>query len=564
MKRILTGLVILLLAVLLLGQLKPANKTENTAVLRIGTTMPQDVFSIDSQEGAFGRMGYNAFVQAKFVDLDENLALQPDFMSKWEVKDNREIIFTYPTNARWHDGLPVTGEDLLFTFDLLKRKQAMSSRFIDSVELLAGNRLRIVLNRPVAYGFLREFATYLQVYPKHIWDKVDNTVQYNGQDAVIGCGPYRFVRYDETARVSYYEAAPDYFRGKVFVPNVELHSFATQEALLAALKSGQVDAVYDYSAPIRPTLIGWLQGTDNINLGESSNTGNYMLTYGFNSNNTSRLVLRQAITNALDYALMAQTIAGPYGEIAGRGLISPGNTGFDPQIPRLNQDIPLAREALAQAGYVDIDQDGYRENPDGEQIDLLITPGYVNSKREINLRLAEIISRNLQTVGLRSHIDYVAARNKSAWQGRIRERQDYEIYVGYNTPGVAQFHTAAFYMMPPQFGFHWGTCPDEEYAAAFVALVESADEAGYSKAVKKLQRIHAELLPGVSLCWEKVFYPYRTDKFEGWINYPSWGVINNKTWLNIRTKGRDNHQGLLPGSYFSGDETDRNTASLWG
>lgn len=535
MKKIVAGFLIIIVFVVLMGHLNHKNKKETTNVLRIGTTMPQDVFSINSQEGAFGRMGYNAFVQALFVNLDENFELQPDFMRAWEVKDNKEIIFTYPTNAKWHDGFPVTGDDLLFTFALLKKKNTITSRFIQSVELLDGNRLRIVLNRPIAYGFLREYAAFLQVYPKHIWEKVENTMQYQGQDAVIGCGPYRFVHYDETARVSYYEAVPDYFRGKVSVPNVEVHSFATQESLVAALKSGQVDAIYDYGSPIRPTIISWLQGAENIDLGESINTGNYLLTYGFNSKNTSQLVLRQAITNALDYALMVQTIAGKSGEIAGRGIISPGNIGFDPQISKLRQDIQLANEILDQAGYADIDQDDYRENPKGETIDLLITPN-CNAKKEINLRLSEIIRENLQKVGLRSHIDYVAARNKKAWQGRIRQNQDYEIYVGYNTPGVARFHTAAYYMVSPKFEFHWGTCPDEEYADAFAAMLEAQDTVDYSKAVKNLQRIQAELLPGVSLGWEKAFYPYRTDKFEGWINYPSWGVINNKTWLNIRQK----------------------------
>lgn len=529
------GFMLLLLFIVLTGHSNQKNRNGNMGILRIGTTISQDVFSINSQEGAFGRMGYNAFVQAMFVNLDENFELQPDFMRAWEVKDNKEIVFTYAANAKWHDGLPVTGEDLLFTFALLKEKNTVSSRYIESVELLAGNRIRVVLNRPVAYGFLREYAVSLQVYPKHIWEKVENMTQYQGKDAVIGCGPYRFVSYDETARVSYYEAVSDYFRGKVSVSKVEVHSFATQEALAAALKSGQVDAVYDYSSPIRPTIISWLQGTENINLGESVNTGNYLLTYGFNSKNTGQLALRQAITNALDYALMAQTIAGKYGETAGRGIISPGNIGFDPQIPKLGQDIRLANAQLDQAGYADIDRDGYRESPAGEQIDLLITPN-CNAKKEINLRLSEIIRKNLQAAGLRSHIDYVVARNKKAWQVRVRQKRDYEIYVGYNTPGVARFHTAAYYMVSPKFGFHWGTCPDEEYADAFTAMLEAKDKSDYIAAVKNLQRIQAQLLPGVSLGWEKVFYPYRTDKFEGWINYPGWGVINNKTWLHIRPK----------------------------
>lgn len=535
LKKIVSIFLLLLIGIVFLEQSQNKKQVIDKVVLRIGTTATQDTFSINSQNGAFGRMNYNAFVQPYFLDLDEKFILQPDFMRSWEVKDNREIIFTYPTDAKWHDGVPVTGEDLLFTFSFMKKIHTTSSQYIKSVELLDNNRLRIVLTKPMAYAFLRDCAPALQVYPKHIWEKVDNPTKYEGKDAVIGCGPYRFVSYDETAHVSYYEAVSDYFRGTITIPKVEVHSFATQESMLAALKVGQIDAVYDYSLPIRSTLIDWLHGVKNINLGESYNTGNYLLTYGFNSPNTSKLILRQAITNALDYQLMAQTIGGNYGEIANVGIISPGNTGFDSSLPRLSQNIQLSQAELTQAGYKDIDGDGYREDPDGKKLDLLITPN-CNAKKEVNLRLAEIIHKNLQDVGLRSHIDYIAARNKQVWQERILEKQDYEIYVGYNTTIVARFGTAAFYMVSPKFGYHWGTCPDEKYAAIFSSMLQAKDEVDYSKAVKNLQDIHAKLLPGVSLGWEKAFFPYRTDRFTGWINYPSWGVINNKTWFQVKLK----------------------------
>ena len=48
-------------------------------------------------------------------------------------------------------------------------------------------------------------AGYFYVQPKHIWENIDAPKDYRGEDAVIGCGPYRFVSLDEDAQTSYYE-----------------------------------------------------------------------------------------------------------------------------------------------------------------------------------------------------------------------------------------------------------------------------------------------------------------------------------------------------------------------
>ena len=36
------------------------------------------------------------------------------------------------------------------------------------------------------------------------------------------------------------------------------------------------------------------------------------------------------------------------------------------------------------------------------------------------------------------------------------------------------------------------------------------------------------------VCWDKAYFPYRTDHYEGWTNFPGWGVINYKTWFSTR------------------------------
>ena len=52
----------------------------------------------------------------------------------------------------------------------------------------------------------------------------------------------------------------------------------------------------------------------------------------------------------------------------------------------------------------------------------------------------------------------------------------------------------------------------------------------------ELQRIADEQVVGLAVCWDKAYFPYRTDKFEGWTNYPAWGVVNWETWFTLRAK----------------------------
>ena len=56
----------------------------------------------------------------------------------------------------------------------------------------------------------------------------------------------------------------------------------------------------------------------------------------------------------------------------------------------------------------------------------------------------------------------------------------------------------------------------------------------YNAAMKKLQSIADQQVIGLALCWDKAYFPYRTDRFEGWENFPGWGVINWKTWFNAK------------------------------
>ena len=80
-----------------------------------------NIFNALSQKDAFGRMNYNGFTQGNFVYRDENNNLQPYFWTSFEIsEDGKQIDFTMPLDAVWHDGEPVTMDDMVFTFEYMR------------------------------------------------------------------------------------------------------------------------------------------------------------------------------------------------------------------------------------------------------------------------------------------------------------------------------------------------------------------------------------------------------------------------------------------------------------
>ena len=316
------------------------------------------------------------------------------------------------------------------------------------------------------------------------------------------------------------------------VKSVTVHTYDSADALIMALRSGEVDAMYNYSTSISATQLDSITGVEGLDPGASDKPGCYQLVFGFQSQPTDDLAFRKAVSKALDYELLAVSIGGKDAQIPGAGFIPPGNLGYDNKLPQLSQDVEAARTILDEAGYIDVDGDGWREQPDGSVMEVLLTPQVSQATKSLCLRMAEIIQNNLSDIGVRVVLDEESVRN-SDHQKEVRRSLKYELYLGATSAGVAQYRTGFYYMIDtPEFP-GWGSCNISEYSEAYRAVFFSSSYDEYLENIKIMQRLNAEQLFGIALCWEKCYYPYHTDRYEGWNNYPGRGVINNSTWYNV-------------------------------
>lgn len=515
------------------------NGSGHVEVLRIGTTYKNDGYSAMNSESAYGRLNYHSFSQLNLWRFDEEGKLTGDgcFFKKWEISDdNRQVTLHFDPlgSLKWHDGEPVTIEDVLFTFDYYKQQNMTWFLKITSVDQIDDTSIRLNFDDSEAFAFMNEATLSYYILPKHIWENVTESKKYTEPNAAVGCGPYKFVSADEDAQTSYYEAVSDYPLGEITVDKVELKSFDNQSSLIMAMQSGEIDVMYGYSSSLDTTLLPTIESDPNIDPGESLNSATYQIVFGFNQYPTNDLNFRKAVRYALDYELLAQSIGGGHGQIANEGAVSPACLGYDSSLPENKRDLKKATELLDQAGFVDKDGDGMRELPDGSPMNVKIA---LQGSTEIYKRIAEMLQTNLAEAGIRVSVDEQTISNPD-YTKQLRTNSAYEIYLGMTTVGIASWTGIASYIadITMTSNQHFGTYADPAYLDAYSGMMKSENYDEYSAAFKDIQKMNAEQAPGIALAIMKTYFPYRTDKITGWVNYPSRGVINGETWYKAVAK----------------------------
>jgi microcin C transport system substrate-binding protein len=223
-----------------------APKGGNVRLAAIGSFDSLNPFIIKG-EAAAGIGGlYDSLTTAS---ADEPFTRYGLLAESMEVAGDRSwIIFTLRPEARWHDGRPVTVDDVLFTFDLVRREGEPQIRFyyrdISAIEKLDARRVKFTF----ANTSNRELPLIVgeqAILPQHYWQ--EREFARTSLEPPVGSGPYRIGSL-EPGRFIVYQRDPDYW-GRDLPVNVGRHNFATirydyyrdTTVVIEAFKAGEFD-----------------------------------------------------------------------------------------------------------------------------------------------------------------------------------------------------------------------------------------------------------------------------------------------------------------------------------
>ena len=145
------------------------------------------------------------------------------------------------------------------------------------------------------------------------------------------------------------------------------------------------------------------------------------------------------------------------------------------------------------------------------------------------VRAGEVISKNLQDVGLNV---YVEALSSDAFKKKLWTDRDYYIGIRYSTPyaNLAGDTAAEYYVdLPGMFG----TDTDPKILDIVTEAIQSRDMDELSQNRQAIQEYVAEEQPIIALVWGDAIYPVRTDRWEGWTPMYGYGPVNYWSWFSL-------------------------------
>jgi ABC-type transport system substrate-binding protein len=171
---------------------------------------------------------------------DEEGRAQPGLLERWEHSDDyTEWTFHLRKDVKWHDGKPVTAQDVKFTLELLIDPNIMyGDHFFKEITIIDTFTCSISSNRP--FNPL-PYCNWYPICPEHLLGSLDTAkfLDWEFWKQPVGNGPYRYIRHVANTMVEL-EVNPDYYREKPKIERVML-KFGTNP--VTELMSGNVDAV---------------------------------------------------------------------------------------------------------------------------------------------------------------------------------------------------------------------------------------------------------------------------------------------------------------------------------
>ncbi len=333
-------------------------------------------------------------------------AAVPELARSWKRLDSTTIAFELDPRAKWHDGTPVTADDVLFSFERArdpKRAAQLAPLLngISSVSRDADGRIVVKFTRP--YSEQLYDATYhVHILPKHLVASIpaDSLMASAYARAPVGNGPYRWSR-AIPGQLTELAAVPDFFLGKPRVDRVVWRFVGSHEARLNELLSGGADMMEDFLPPT--TNLARLAERSDLRLAQfPSQTIAYLLLNQRNPRDTtgphpilSRPAVREALALGLDQQTMIRGLMGKYAEpISGP---TPGAAWYRTLAPPpIKFDPKRAQAILFQDGWRDVDGDGILER-DGQPLRLGIM---MPMSSTVRVQLAQVVEQQWRAIGV--------------------------------------------------------------------------------------------------------------------------------------------------------------------
>ncbi|OEF99742.1 hypothetical protein BHF71_07565 [Vulcanibacillus modesticaldus] len=404
------------------------NKEEATGPVEGGTvsfamfSAPGGIFNPLLYEDAY-EWNVIGFVFEALLEQLPDLSYGPSLAESWEFsEDKRSITFKLRKGVKWHDGEEFTADDVVYTYTVLAHPDYTGTRsyivepFVGFEEFNSGETdtfkgVEKIDDYTVVFHLKEAAPNALDninfpIAPEHVYGKYEVKDLVNAPEtkaSPIGTGPFKL---DKIVTNESYELVrfDDYWNGKPYLDKI-IWKVINQDVAPGLLKSGQLDVMAD----LNPSDVDLVKNIEGVKIWETPDFGYQYMGFKFGKLEEDgsitpfdKVYNDKKLRQAMAYAINRQGIVD--GLLKGHGTVM--NAPIPPvswaaaspdQLNTYPYDPEKAKQLLDEAGYKDIDGDGFREDPNGNKFEITLDYPTGNKVRE---KSAPIIQQNLKEVGI--------------------------------------------------------------------------------------------------------------------------------------------------------------------
>jgi len=341
---------------------------------------------------------------ASLLRYDNGWEPQPYLAKSWETSaDGLTVTFKLVDNATFHDGKPVTSEDVAFSIMTIKENHPFQSMFapVEAVETPDAHTAVFKLSKPHPALMLALSPALAPILPKHVYGDGQDPKSHPANSAPVGSGPFILTEFTPGEAVVMKKNPNFFLEGRPKLDEIIVRIVKDPSALLIAMENGDAD-LYPFMAGSQE--IRRLEKVDGLTITAEGYAGvgpiNW-LAFNTQSDKLKDVRVRQAIAYAVDRDFITKALHRGVSQVQ-RGPIIESSPFFDASIAPYNVDLDKAKALMAEAGFAD---------------GMSLTIDYIPGPKEQQQSVAEYMKSQLKKIGI--ELEVRAAPDFPTWAGRV-------------------------------------------------------------------------------------------------------------------------------------------------
>lgn len=339
----------------------------------------------------------------------------PRLAEKWEIsKDGKVFTFTLRKNATWHDGKPVTAEDVKFSFEAVFEPKYQAAHLIpflqsiEKMEVVDAHTIKAFAKEKYYKNF--DVVASMSIIPKHVYSDVEKSRKMTR--TLVGSGPYVLSKFDRGQKIilkrnpNWAPAQDAYFKGAFNFETIDFRFYKDENIEIERAKKGELDMIELRAESYTKKTSGgpWDKTLLKKKIENDAPKSYNFIGWNFRRDLFQDKNVRVALAHLMNREEINKKFMYGFSELA-TGPTFNRSEFASPNVKPLLFDTKKAQELLAASGWTDSDKDGTLDKEvKGQKVPFKFTMIYPNKDTE---KYWTLYQQDLKKAGINMELKYL-------------------------------------------------------------------------------------------------------------------------------------------------------------